>query len=156
MSDVSSSVLEKFLSKNKEHHFNSKKELPNYKISTGSKRLDTRMGGGFGPGIHRIGGASEGGKTSLCIDVVANAFETLPNCKCFYIKAEGRLSENIQSRRGLKFVTSASEWDNHTVFVYKSNVFFKCPLFFQKLHDKWLAVIKNKFIILLIRIIVVC
>jgi RecA/RadA recombinase len=123
MSDVSSSVLKNFLTKNKDHHFNSKKELPNYKVSTGSKRLDIRMGGGFGPGIHRIGGASEGGKTSLCIDVVANAFETIPNCKCFYIKAEGRLSENIQSRRGLKFVTSADEWDNHTVFVYKSNVF---------------------------------
>lgn len=123
MSDISSSILKNFLNKNKDHHFNSRKEFYGYKVSTGSKRLDTRMGGGFGPGIHRIGGASEGGKTSLCIDVVANAFETIPNCKCFYIKAEGRLSENIQKRRGLKFVTSADEWDNHTVFVYKSNVF---------------------------------
>lgn len=123
MSNYTSEILKSFLQKNKESHFNNGSIIKNYKISTGSQRLDSVMGGGFGPGIHRIGGASEGGKTSFCFEVVYNAFRTLNKCKCFYIKAEGRLSSTIQNRNGLKFVSSPDEWTNHTVFVFKSNVF---------------------------------
>jgi RecA/RadA recombinase len=123
MSNYTSEILKTFLKKNKESHFNNTALIKNYKVSTGSQRLDSVMGGGFGPGIHRIGGASEGGKTSFCFEVVYNAFKTLPKCKCFYIKAEGRLSTTIQNRNGLKFVSNPDEWENHSVFVFKSNVF---------------------------------
>jgi RecA/RadA recombinase len=123
MSNTTASILKNFLSKNKEIHFNNGDDSKAYKVSTGSRKLDLAMDGGFGPGIHRIGGASEGGKTSFCLEVVSNAFKTIDKCKCFYIKAEGRLSDKMQNRNGLKFVSTADEWDNHTVFVFKSNVF---------------------------------
>lgn len=118
-------TLKNFLSKHQESHYNHCNPHI-YKISSGSKRLDYYMDGGFSSGIHRLAGASEGGKTSEALNIVYNAFQTLPKCKCVFVKAEGRLSDPVKLRSGLKFVEMESDvdqWDNHSVFVLKTNVF---------------------------------
>jgi hypothetical protein len=39
------------------------------------------------------------------------------------IKAEGRLSQEMRERSGIKFVFSAEEWDVGTCFVFESNIY---------------------------------
>jgi RecA/RadA recombinase len=81
------------------------------------------MGGGFGPGLHRFCGINEGGKTSQALEVMRNFLNTVPNSKGFYIKAEGRLSPEMKERSGVKFTTSAEDWNTGTCFVFESNIY---------------------------------
>ena len=53
-------LLENYLKANKEDHFNYEKQN-DYKVSSGSLQFDMCLGGGFGPGLHRLIGVSEGG-----------------------------------------------------------------------------------------------
>jgi RecA/RadA recombinase len=96
-----------------------------YKISTSSLKFDAALGGGFGPGIIRFGGSSEGGKTSCALEVARNFIETIPNSKVLYIKAEGRLGKDMKSRSGLVFTEDVTEWEETSgkAFVLKSNIF---------------------------------
>ena len=68
-------------------------------------------------------GANEGGKTNEALQVVFNMMKTVENSKGIYIKAEGRLSNSIKQRSGLKFVTDADEWVTGTCLVFECNVF---------------------------------
>jgi RecA/RadA recombinase len=52
-----------------------------------------------------------------------NFLEKTPKAKGFYIKAEGRLSQEMQDRSGIKFVFSADEWEQGTCFVFESNIY---------------------------------
>lgn len=118
----SQKLLGDFLKANKEDHYNFE-EAVNYKVSTGSLNLDMQTGGGLGPGLHRFVGFTEGGKTSASLEVMRNFLNTVPNAKGFYIKAEGRLSEEMQKRSGIKFVFDTDDWENGTCFVFESNIY---------------------------------
>jgi RecA/RadA recombinase len=118
----SKSILGNFLKSNKEDHYNFEESV-NYKVSTGSLNLDMQTGGGLGPGLHRFVGFTEGGKTSASLEVMRNFLNTVPNSKGFYIKAEGRLSDEMRTRSGVKFVFDADEWEAGTCFVFESNIY---------------------------------
>jgi intein/homing endonuclease/RecA/RadA recombinase len=61
--------------------------------------------------------------TSEALEVMKNFLVEIPNSKGFYIKAEGRLSPEMQKRSGIKFVFSAEEWVVGTCFVFESNIY---------------------------------
>ena len=115
-------LLARLLKENKAHHYQHL-NTADYKVSTGSLKLDRKMGGGFGPGVHRLVGYTEGGKTSAAFAVMLNFMKGRKKRKVFYVKAEGRLGPEIQKRSGLKFVFKAEDWVDGTVFVFKCNVF---------------------------------
>ena len=119
---TSNEILDSFLKQNSEDHYNFE-ETVDYKVSSGSLQLDLQLGGGFGPGLHRFVGFSEGGKSSQSLEVMKNFLLQIPNSKGFYIKAEGRLSPEMQKRSGVKFVFSAEEWTAGTCFVFESNIY---------------------------------
>jgi RecA/RadA recombinase len=118
----SNAVLKSFLNNKKEDHYNFE-ETFNYKVSTGSLNLDMQTSGGIGPGLHRFVGFTEGGKTSAALEVMRNFLLSVPNSKGFFIKAEGRLSEEMQKRSGIKFVFDADSWESGTCFVFECNIY---------------------------------
>lgn len=61
--------------------------------------------------------------TSEALEVMKNFLVEIPNSKGFYIKAEGRLSPEMQKRSGVKFVFSPEEWVAGTCFVFESNIY---------------------------------
>lgn len=122
-------LLSKALKDKKDQHYNDVDPV-DYKVSTGSMLLDLELGGGLSPGIHRYIGISEGGKTSAALEACRNFLNEknpeLPR-KGFLIKAEGRLSKQMQKRSGLKFVFKPEDWKEGTVFVLETNVYeFAC------------------------------
>ena len=108
------SQIHSYLEQNKEYHYNFEKEKL-YSVSSGSLLLDIEMGGGIKPGVVRATGVTEGGKTS-CGLAFAKNFQKMDNSMVIYVKAEGRLSEDLIERMGVD--TSEEKW-----FVYKSNVY---------------------------------
>jgi RecA/RadA recombinase len=119
---TSSEILSTFLKNNKEDHYNFEDDFE-YKVSSGSLQLDIQLGGGFGPGLHRFCGINEGGKTSAALEVMKNFLRTVPNAKGFYIKAEGRLSNEMKERSGVPFTIKAEDWNVGTCFVFESNIY---------------------------------
>ena len=119
---MSTAILGDFLKKNKDH-YNTGKVIPDYKVSMGSVKLDVHLEGGLGSGIHRFVGASEGGKTSEALVVAKNALETIPNAKLLFVKAEGRLADNVKKRSGIKWVEDDKDWESGTGFVLNLNIF---------------------------------
>jgi len=118
----SKSVLNSFLKNKKEDHYNFE-EVVSYKVSTGTLNFDLLTGGGLRPGVHRFVGFTEGGKTSAALEVMKNFLKTVEGAKGFYIKAEGRLSEEMMKRSGVKFVFDAEEWEAGTCFVFECNIY---------------------------------
>jgi RecA/RadA recombinase len=114
--------LTSFLKENKDDHFNFEEEI-HYKVSTGSLNLDITTGGGLSPGLHRFLGMNEGGKTSEALEVTKNFLKSINNSRALLLKAEGRLSKEIQERSGIKFVTDPEEWEDGTCFVFECNIF---------------------------------
>ena len=114
--------LANFLKTNQSDHYNYEEEI-NYKISSGSLMVDFALSGGFGPGLHRFTGMNEGGKTSEALEVMKNFLKTVPNSRGFYIKAEGRLSPDMQKRSGVDFTTDPDKWENGNCFVFECNVY---------------------------------
>mgnify|MGYP003643297605 CR=1 FL=1 len=119
--DEGMEVLGSFLKSEKAFHYNFEESVT-YCVSTGSLLLDSELEG-FGPGFHRFVGPTESGKTSMALEVMKNMLKTVKGSKGFFIKAEGRLSEKMQKRSGIKFVFSAEEWVVGTCFVFESNVY---------------------------------
>jgi RecA/RadA recombinase len=117
-----SELLKKFLKDKKDDHYNFEESF-DYKVSSGSLQLDLNLNGGFGPGLHRFVGMNEGGKTSASLEVMRNMLNTVKGAKGFYIKAEGRLSNEMMARSGIKFVFDAEDWQESTCFVFESNVY---------------------------------
>jgi len=92
-------------------------------ISTGSLKLDTEVKIRSGCVVRLSGLGAELGKTSETLVLLANYMATMPKSKAIFFKAEGRLSEEMQKRSGLKFVHNAEEWEYGTVFVFSGNKF---------------------------------
>lgn len=119
----SSEFAEQFFKGNKEHLYNLEEESEEYLVSTGSMILDNKIGGGLGSGMHRFVGVTEGGKSSAALEVMRNMLKEIPNAKGLYIKAEGRLSQNIQFRSGIVFTKNAVEWEVGKCLILESNIF---------------------------------
>ena len=115
-------LMSSFLKNNEKDHYNYEDEH-DYKVSSGSLVVDYELGGGFGPGLHRFTGINEGGKTSEALEVMKNFLKTVPNGRGFYIKAEGRLSKEMQSRSGVDFVFNSDEWADGNCFVFECNIY---------------------------------
>lgn len=120
MSDANE-MLKSFLKENKDHHYNFEDEIT-YKVSSGSLNVDFELHGGFGPGLHRFTGMNEGGKTSEALEVMKN-FLKMPHSRGLYIKAEGRLSKEMQERSGVEFATAEDDWSDGNCFVFESNIY---------------------------------
>ena len=120
--DVSIKQLDAYLKANKKDHLNYDEQV-NWVASTGSLEFDAELGGGFGPGAYKVAGASFAGKTNCVLQCVKNALETIPNSKGLWVKAEGRLDQEVQDRSGVKFVYKAEEWQVGTCFVLETNIF---------------------------------
>ena len=117
--------LEGLLRATKEDHYNFE-ETHSYKVPCSSLLLTATLNGGIGPGAHRFVGLASGGKTSCVLDFMFHFLSENSAKKPrrgFYIKSEGRLSEAVQERSGVKFVSSAEEWIDGTCFVFESNIF---------------------------------
>ena len=91
--------IQSYLKDNKEDHYNFEEERV-YNVSSGSLLLDIEMGGGIKPGVVRASGVTEGGKTS-CGLAFARSFQKMENSMVIYVKAEGRLSEDMIERMGV-------------------------------------------------------
>lgn len=111
------------LNANKDSHLNNEEQFPSFKISTGSLKVDHVLDGGLGGGIHRFVGYTEGGKTSEAFVVMANFLAAQPKSRGLYIKAEGRLTEEMKRRAGIKFVTKPEEWVDGTCFILESTIY---------------------------------
>ena len=118
----SKNILTSFLKNTKEDHYNFEEAI-SYKVSTGSLTFDLLTGGGLRPGVHRFVGFTEGGKTSAALEVMKNFLNTIEGAKGFFIKAEGRLSEEMIKRSGVKFVFDAEKWEAGTCFVFECNIY---------------------------------
>jgi len=104
-----------FLKNNEEFHYNNVQQ-EDYSVSSGSLKMDIEMGGGIHPGIVRFSGITEGGKTSCALAFARSFQNNVPNSKVIYIKAEGRLSDEIIDRAGIN--TKENKW-----FVFKCNIY---------------------------------
>jgi len=124
MSKISTSeYTEQFFKANKDYHYNLQETAEDYIVSSGSMILDSFLSGGFAAGVHRFVGANEGGKTNEALHVMHNMMNSVDNSKGLFIKAEGRLSSDVQKRSGLKFVFDPKEWVSGTCLVFECNVF---------------------------------
>lgn len=134
--DISANdIALKFLKANQADHLNFVEEKY-YRISTGSWLWDFHTNGGLPPGLHRFIGPPESGKTSSCLEVMRN-FLKRKNSYGIYIKAEGRLSKEMQQRCGLKFIFNPEEeeWKAGSILVIESNIFEFCINFIRELID---------------------
>jgi RecA/RadA recombinase len=93
--------LKMLLDKNKADHYNYVENIST-KVSSGSLFLDS--GVALCEGIHRFCGPAGAGKTSEAAEVIKNFLNGEKKGKALWVKAEGRLGENIQKRSGVKFV----------------------------------------------------
>jgi hypothetical protein len=103
------------------HHYNDAvpKNIP---ISTGSLILDSAVKVTSGMVIRLVGKGAELGKSAQSFVFAENYMEVMPKSKTLFVKAEGRLSPQSQKRSGLKFVYSAEDWVDGTVFVLCANI----------------------------------
>lgn len=144
---LSKKLMEVLLDKNEADHYNHIEDI-HTKVSTGSLFLDAEIS--ITEGVHRFCGPAGAGKTSEAAIICKNFLETEKRGKVLWVKAEGRLSENIRIRSGVKFVFKADEWNYGTAFVLESNTFeFICEVItnsvntFREHGDKLLIVIDS-------------
>jgi len=88
-------------------HYN-KGNTKDWTCRTGSILLDIHMDGGVRPGIFRISGEFESGKTSFALNLARIFQEEVENSFILYVNAEGRLTPELTSR--IKIDTSEDKW----------------------------------------------
>jgi len=126
-SEVKSSkdVMSSILKANKTDHYNFE-ETFYYKVLSSSMLLNMELGGGINPGCMRLAGGSSNGKTSCALDFLKNFLNAKTDKdirKGIYFKCEGRLSEEVKLRSGIKYTTDSDQWENGTCLIVESNVF---------------------------------
>ena len=77
--------------------------------STGSLEMDMYLGGGFRPGVFRISGPFESGKTCFTLTCGKNFQETVPKSFVVFINAEGRLTKEKELISGIH--TDTGQWE---------------------------------------------
>lgn len=100
--------------KDKKEHVYNFVPIVDYKVSSGSLKLDIEMEGGMSPGIARFSGGTESGKTSCALTFARNHQKTVQDGFVVYFKAEGRLSDKVIERHGL---------DREKLYVVETNVY---------------------------------
>lgn len=136
VSDSFRTNIGKVIDKSKAHFNNKLKVNHSFeKISTGSLKLDDKTGGGFDSGIVTLYGITESGKTSMALQVMDNALKE-NNSIGLYIKAEGRLSDNIKNRYSFEFVDNTEDWDVGKCFELKSYDYFFIIEFLKNLFSE--------------------
>lgn len=118
--DLSSNVLGALMKGYKEDLYNHIKCEP-IKVSTGSITFDSAVNITTGMTV-LFNGPIESGKTSQCILLANNYLQTVPNSRGIYVKAESRLSPEIQKRSDAPFVFDAENWKTGTIMVLETNV----------------------------------
>ena len=91
----------------KPHHYNTG-DVVDWSCSTGSLSLDIFLDGGLSPGIIRLSGEPECGKTSFALNVSKIFQETVDNSFVFYVNAEGRLNKGLLERSAVS--TDPNKW----------------------------------------------
>jgi RecA/RadA recombinase len=119
-SKVSKAILSSLIDDAGEEVWNRSEKILT-KVSTGSLKLDAEIA--LTQGIHRFCGPAGAGKTSEAAEVCRNFLNKYQKAKVLWVKAEGRLSDNIQNRSGVKFVTSEDAWEYGTAFILECNTF---------------------------------
>lgn len=119
---TSNDLLTALLKTHENDHYNDivPKNIP---ISTGSLLLDSYVKVRSGGVVRLVAKTPEAGKSSESFVLAANYMATMDRAKTIYVKAEGRLSPEMQARTGLTFVTSPANWATGTVFILSCNVF---------------------------------
>lgn len=118
----SKNQLSSVLNDHKEEHLNYTERVY-WKCSTGSLTLDAATGM-VSPGLWRLTGNFNCGKTPTALEIIRNMFLEVPNSKAVWVIAEGRgLSEQNVERCGLKFVEKPEDWEVGTVFILRSNIY---------------------------------
>jgi len=112
-------LLSSLMTGYKDDHYNFIKDNP-IRVSMGSLLLDQQIC--LTEGVHRFCGFTGAGKSSEALLVMKNFLEPGKKHRGLLVKAEGRLSDNIKNRSGIKFVYDAKDWDYGTCFVLESNV----------------------------------
>lgn len=107
---------------NKSDHFNFEEDFY-YKVPSSSLIANSIMDGGLASGAHRAIGNASGGKTSCSLDFMFHFFKRGEGHRGIYIKSEGRLSPEVQSRSGIKFTNKIEEWKDGMCFVLESNIY---------------------------------
>lgn len=145
--EITKNTLKALLDGNKTDHYNYVEQIST-KVTSGSLFLDAGIA--LTEGVHRFCGVSGAGKTSEAAEVVRNFLNGEKRGKALWVKAEGRLGENVVKRSGVKFVFKQEEWDYGTCFVLESNTFeFICEMIsafvesFRELGDKLAIVIDS-------------
>lgn len=82
------------------YHFNAFEDV-DWVSSTGSLEMDIYLGGGIRPGIFRISGPFEGGKTMFSLTCGKIFQETVKNSFVVYINAEGRITPDKFAMSGI-------------------------------------------------------
>lgn len=112
-----------FLKANKTSHYNFEETITD-KTRSSSLTLTGKMDGGIQPGAHRAVGITTGGKTSCTLDFMHFFLKGNPKGKRgFYVKSEGRLSDDVKARSGITFTTDATQWKDGTCFILEANEF---------------------------------
>ncbi len=122
---TSKDVIGSILKANKQDHYNFEDTIY-YKVPSSSMLLNMELGGGIVPGCLRLTGSTAGGKTSCALDFLSNFLSKASENdfrRGVYFKCEGRLSEEMKLRSGIKFVFNHDEWENGTTLVIESNIF---------------------------------
>lgn len=114
--------LKKYLKANEDHHFNLVERPKEYILSSGSFGLDIE-GVVFPPGVYRVAGGPNLGKTPFLINMMDNLLDEVPNSRVAWCLAEGRMSKQNTLRFRHPVVYTAEEWEVGTVFIFKTNTF---------------------------------
>lgn len=117
--------MKSFIKDNKEDFFNEEPEY-NYIIPSGSLKLDKAMKGGVGPGIIRMVGSTEAGKSSSALSFMRNFLKYHDNARGVIIPSEGRLNAMMRNRADLPFVRDYKEWKNKTCFIAETPIYETC------------------------------
>lgn len=118
----SNDVLASLMAAHKSDHYNDK-EAKHVFVSSGSLILDQYIKVRSGGVVRLTAKQPEAGKSSQSFVFAGEYMKVMPKSKTLYVKAEGRLSPEIQARTGLTFATTPADWDYGTVFVLSTNVF---------------------------------
>ena len=84
----------------KDLHYN-KGKSKDWSCDTASISLDIHLDGGVRPGIFRISGEFESGKTSFALNLAKRFQKEVENSFVVYINAEGRLTPELINRIGI-------------------------------------------------------
>lgn len=92
-------------------------------IPSGSLLLDAAIQVRSGMVLRVVAKQPECGKTAASLAFAENYMKVMDKSKTIFVKAEGRLSQEMIARTGMTFVNTVEEWDYGTVFVLSCNVF---------------------------------